>query len=259
MDRAALDVFAVALVVPLAVWLFDRISPDPEGELSRKSGEFDSLRWMRIAGAMTIVCALPFGYLLWRAFTSVAPPAFSEADGSLVLRAGGLAWAAPAALLGLFCGGVACVPILRRFLGDRYAEFVAFSVRANGLRSSASGTRLMVAAGVLASVGAALLGDWSFAVTPTAIRFDPLFAVEAKIYAYGDVARIETLVNPGRKEASSDPCDCPGRGYAIRFRDGDSWSSHNDSSFATRDEIQAVLQTVSRRSSVPITEVEVIE
>jgi hypothetical protein len=254
MDSAWVGALAASIAVPVAFAILRRFFPLPRGletdrslaDLRQEYGRFELLSL-----PLLLALAPAATYLWWRLFLALATDSgFSHAAGVHALRPPRIAWLLPALLLGILSAGPAIEAILRRLLGERWREYVAYTNLRHGFDSEAIEKPFYFAFGGLAAVGAFLIANWYVLFTPSEIRLNPFFAVRERVFAYTDLVAIRTapaFVAPNGKTVRR-------REYVLRFSDASAWNTTWDPSEATEGELRSLVQWVSERSGVSIEE-----
>lgn len=249
---------AALIGVPIVMALLRRLYPvSRDLDVGRS---LDDLRreygkWEFVTAALVFIIVPVTTFLWWRLFLAAASGSGFSADGDVVtLRPTQIAWLLPAMVLGTLSASPLLDASLRGLLGSRYREFVAYQKLRHGFDTEAISIPFYLVFGGLAAIAAALLFDWYAAFTPAGIELNPLFGFGERTLGYADVARIETaptFIAPIGKTVSR-------RMYVLRFSDASSWNANEDPSGATEDQLRAIVEAVSARSGVTITELPVI-
>ena len=213
--------------------------------------------WDFVAIALATILTAPVAYGWWKLFLAVAPSVGFAFDGEVfLLRPGRLVWLLAAVLLGLMCVLPLVGAIIEHALGERrsreYNEYASLLLGCDAEAVTPWGCGAMTGLALLTVLAVA---DWYAVFTPNDIRIDTFFGVSERTYGYADVTEIKTApaflpllrFTPVKR-----------RLYVLRFADGFSWNTNHDPAGAGAAELRAIIDTVSARSGVPITEVDVL-
>lgn len=242
-----------------AWWILGLVFPVRRAPGGRSLADLrqEYLGWDFVAMALVAILTAPVAYGWWKLFLAVAPSVGLSFDGEVfMLRPGRLIWLLVAVLLGLMCVLPIAGAIIDHALGERRArEYNEYASLLLGCDAEAVTPWLCGAMTGLALLTVFAVSDWYAVFTPNDIRIDTFFGVSERRFGYADVTEIKTApaflpllrLMPVKR-----------RLYVLRFADGSSWNTDQDPAGAGAAELRAIIDTVSARSGVPITEVDVL-
>jgi len=244
--------------VPIAFMILRRLYPVPRNVEVRRSLEdlrSEYMKWELLTLLLLFTIAPIATYVWWQLFLDFAPAnCFSHDAAVFSLRPPRIAWLIPAMVLGLLSAGPLIDAMLRRFLEERYPEYVAYQNLRYGFDSAAIERPFYLAFGGLAAICVFMIANWYAVFTPAEIRINPFLAVRELEFRYSDVVSIDTapaFVAPNGKAVRR-------REYVLHFSDASSWSTTNEPSDASEVELRSLVKAVSERSGVPISEVPIL-
>ncbi len=257
MNVAGIAATSVAVAIPLAMRLLAKLFPAKPTAAAAPS--FDALaakyrRWDGILAVMILAVAAPASFVLYRLLVWIAnwcAGLLPRADMVLAPITPAY-WFLPALMLGLLCGIVVALGIVRRLLGERNSEYEAYWARASKMDSVKANRVVMeVCAGLCAML--IFLGLRTYVlVSGDALIVNGYFSLGETRYHLADIRKIETaprFIAPNGDTVAR-------REYVVTFADGRRWTTDiaADPDQATK---RALVQLLSRRSGVPVEELAV--
>lgn len=195
-------------------------------------------RWWEVLGVVLMLAAMLASWvvLVWYANAYPRHPRALHWLGP-----GGWHWAIAA-----FCAGnlLATGPthlLFQWWMGPaKYAEFRAYQTRKFGYDAHRFLPIFYAVFGVITAKLLVLLFSWGVAFTPDEIVIEPFWYHETHRYGYDQVLQIQ--VAPGSS----------GKRLRLQFEDGRWWSTAGSTYAASDDLIEAIAESVSRRSTLPV-------
>lgn len=254
MDSGWIAATAGAIGASVAMSLMRRFYPaPPPPKLRRSLAELQEEygKWELLSIPLFFAIAPAAAYLWWRLLLALTGPGGFFHEGELFsLRPRPIVWAIPSGLLGLISSIAPINAILRHLLRERYAEFVAYGNLRHGFDGDAIEKPMYLGFGGLAAIAVFMLGNWYIVFGLEQIRFNPFLGVSEHVFTYQDVEAIETapaFVAPNGRVVRR-------REYVVEFSDGTAWNTNADPSDASKADVAALIEAISERSGVPITE-----
>jgi hypothetical protein len=220
----------------------------PLAELKAKYG-----KWVNMLGVLMFLTGVLFSIGLWFAMSGLAKWSAHQLPPAVVTFAPITPryWAVPALLLGLVCGGMAAMWIVRWLLGARYSEFLDYWCQSSGMNSVRANVFVFQVCAALC-VGLVSLGLRAHVqLTDDALVVNGIFSASEAHYPLADIQNIETsglFVAPNGKLVSR-------REYVVIFNDGRRWSTTFIPSDPDPDAKSNFMRMISDRSGKPIEEV----
>lgn len=248
---------AVTLIwLPIMFGLLRRLFPAqavpasglPPAELKAKYH-----KWVNALGLLMFVAGVLFSIGLWFAMSGLARWSAHQLPAAIVTFAPITPryWAVPALLLGLVCGGMAAMWIVRRLLGARYSEFIDYWCQSSGMNSVRANVFVFQVSAALCVVLISLGLRAHVQLTDEALVVNGIFSPSEVRYPLADIQGIETsgrFVAPNGTLVSR-------REYVVIFSDGRRWSTTFIPSDPDQEAKQQFIRMISDRSGKPIEEV----
>lgn len=210
-------------------------------------------KWVNMLGLLMFFTGVAFSIGLWFAMSGLAKWSAHQLPPAVVTFAPITPryWAVPALLLGLVCGGMAAIWIVRRLLGVRYREFLDYWCQSSGMNSVRANVFVFQVCAALC-VGLVSLGLRAHVqLTDDALVVNGIFSTREARYPLADVRSIETssrFVAPNGNLVSR-------REYVVIFSDGRRWSTTFIPSDPDQETKRQFIRLIADRSGKPIEEV----
>jgi hypothetical protein len=210
-------------------------------------------KWVNMLGLLMFVAGVPFSIGLWFAMSGLAAWSAHQLPSAIVTFAPITPryWAVPALLLGLVCGAMAAMWMVRWFLGVRYGEFLDYWCQSSGMNSVRANVFVFQVCAALC-VGLLSLGLRAHVqLTDDALVVNGIFSTGEVRYPLDAVQNIETsefFVAPNGKLVSR-------REYVVVFNDGRRWSTTFIPSDPDPETKRSFIRMIAERSGKPIQEV----
>ncbi len=258
-NPAFLGAAAAAVGVPLVLALFARLFPTKPSPASGRSAEYltkEYAKWERRAGFLYLAIAVPLGLLWWVLLIhlgSWVDRRLPEAEYTMTV--GGLYWMLPAMALALVSAARPADLLLRRVLGDRYAEFMEYQTVKYRF-DAARVNRLVFGGCALGCAVFIFLGfDFYVLVQSDRLIVNGYFSLAERVRPFDTITDIKTapkLIAPNGNTVHR-------REFVITFRSPDTWSTNYLPDRFPNERKPEVVEYISRVSGVPIREVEVLQ
>jgi len=210
-------------------------------------------KWTTCLGLLMLLVAAPLAFGFWYALQGLATwhaAQLPQADVTFAPIAPPY-WALPAILLGAVCGGVAAIWAVRRLLGKRYNEFLAYwslSGRADPIKSNIRVYQVCT----IACLGLIVVGLHTHVqLVGDTLIVDGLVPGGEVRYALADIESIRTSAQftaPNGNLVSR-------REYLVTFSGGRSFATSLIPSAADQNAKRQFIALLSERSGKPIQEV----
>jgi hypothetical protein len=210
-------------------------------------------KWVNALGLLMFLTGVLFSIGLWFAMGGLARWSAHQLPPAVVTFAPITPryWAVPALLLGLACGGMAAMWIVRRLLGARYSEFLDYWCQSSGLNSVRANVFVFEVCAALC-VGLISLGLRAHVqLTDDALVVNGIFSPSEVRYPLADIQSIETS---GRFVAPNGTLVLR-REYVVIFSEGRRWSTTFIPSDPDQETKHQFIRMISDRSGKPIEEV----
>ena len=210
-------------------------------------------KWVSMLGLLMFLTGVLFSVGLWFAMSGLAKWSAYQLPPAIVTFAPITPryWAVPSLLLGLVCGGMAAMWIVRWRLGARYSEFLDYWYRSSGMDSVRANVLVFQVCAALC-VGLISLGLRAHVqLTDDALVVNGIFSASEVRYPLADIRNIETsglFVAPNGILVSR-------REYVVIFSDGRRWSTTFIPSDPDPEAKRNFMRMISDRSGRPIEEV----
>ena len=210
-------------------------------------------KWVSMLGVLMFLTGVLFSIGLWFAMSALANWSAQQLPSAQVTFAPITPryWAVPALLLGLVCGGMAAMWIVRWVLGARYGEFLDYWCRSSGMNSVRANVFVFQVCAALC-VGLISLGLRAHVLlTDDALVVNGIFSTSEARYPLADIQSIETsgfFVAPNGKLVSR-------REYVVIFSGGRRWSTTFIPSDPDQETKRQFIRMIANRSGKPIEEV----
>jgi hypothetical protein len=210
-------------------------------------------KWVNMLGVLMFFTGVLFSIGLWFAMSALAKWSAHQLPSAIITFAPITPryWAVPSLLLGLVCGGMAAMWIVRRLLGARYGEFLDYWCQSSGMNSVRANVFVFQVCAALC-VGLISVGLRAHVqLTDDTLVVDGIFAAGEVRYPLADIRSIETsgrFVAPNGQLVSR-------REYVVVFSDGRRWSTTYIPSDPDTEAKREFMRMISDRSGKPIEEV----
>ncbi len=210
-------------------------------------------KWINMLGLLMFLTGVLFSVGLWFAMSGLADWSAHQLPPAVVTFAPVTPryWAVPALLLGLVCGGMAAIWLVRGLLGARYGEFLDYWCQSSGMNSVRANVFVFQVCAALC-VGLISLGLRAHVqLTDDTLVVNGIFSTSEARYPLADVQSIETssrFVAPNGKLVLR-------REYVVIFSDGRRWSTTFIPSDPDQESKRQFMRMISDRSGKPIEEV----
>jgi len=210
-------------------------------------------KWVNMLGVLMFLTGVLLSIGLWFAMSALAKWSAQQLPSAVVTFAPITPryWAVPALLLGLVCGGMAAMWIVRSVLGARYGEFLDYWCQSSGMNSVRANVFVFQVSAALC-VGLVSLGLRAHVqLRDDALVVNGIFSTREVHYPLADVQSIETsgrFVAPNGILVSR-------REYVVLFSDGRRWSTMFIPSDPDADTKSQFIRMIADRSGKPIEEV----
>jgi hypothetical protein len=248
---------AVTLIwLPIMFALLRRLFPAqaaPPSGLPPEELKAKYRKWVSMLGVLMFLTGVLFSIGLWFAMSALANWSAQQLPSALVTFAPITPryWAVPALLLGLVCGGMAAMWIVRWLLGVRFGEFLDYWCQSSGMNSVRANVFVFQVCAALC-VGLISLGLRAHVqLMDDTLVVNGIFSAGEVRYPLADIQSIETsgrFVAPNGKLVSR-------REYVVIFGDGRRWSTTYIPSDPDSETKRKFMRMVSDRSGKPIEEV----
>ena len=248
---------AVTLIwLPIMFALLRRLFPArpvPSSGLTLAELKARYRKWVSMLGVLMFVTGVLFSVGLWFAMGALASWSAHQLPSALVTFAPITPryWAVPALLLGLVCGGMAAMWIVRRLLGGRYGEFLDYWCQSSGMNSVRANVFVFEVCAALCVVLISLGLRAHVQLTDDALVVNGIFSASEARYPLTEIQNIETsglFVAPNGELVSR-------REYVVIFNDGRRWSTTFIPSDPDPETKGNFIRMISDRSGKPIEEV----
>jgi hypothetical protein len=248
---------AVALIwLPIMFALLRRLFPAwpaPSSGLPLAELKAKYSKWVSMLGVLMFVTGVLFSVGLWFAMGALARWSAHQLPSALVTFAPITPryWAVPALLLGLVCGGMAAMWIVRQLLGARYGEFLDYWCQSSGMNSVRANVFVFEVCAALCVILVSLGLRAHVQLTNDALVVNGIFSPSEVRYPLAD---IQTIESSGRFVAPNGIL-VSRREYVVIFSDGRRWSTTFIPSDPDPEAKRSFMRMVSARSGKPIEEV----
>jgi hypothetical protein len=210
-------------------------------------------RWVNMLGVLMFLAGVLFAIGLWFAMGALASWSAHQLPTAIVTFApvSPRYWAVPSLLLGLACGGMASMWIVRRLLGVRYPEFLDYWCQSSGMNSVRANVFVFQVSAALCVVLISLGLRAHVQLTDEALVVNGIFSSSEVTYPLAEIRNIQTS---GRFVAPNGQLVLR-REYVVHFSDGRHWSTTyipSDPDFETK---RNFIGMISDRAGKPIEEV----
>jgi hypothetical protein len=248
---------AVALIwLPIMFALLRKLfpaKPAPSSGLPLAELKAKYRKWVNLLGLLMFLTGVLFSVGLWFAISGLGSWSAHQLPPALVTFAPITPryWAVPALLLGLVCGGMAAMWIVRWLLGSHYGEFLDYWCQSSGMNSVRANVFVFQVSAALC-VGLISLGLRAHVqLTDDTLLVNGIFSTNEARYPLADIQSIETssrFVAPNGKLVSR-------REYVLIFSDGRRWSTTFIPSDPDQETKGKFIRMIADRSGKPIDEV----
>jgi len=259
MNPATIGAIAAAIGVPIAFAILGKFFPpsniDPNGPSLEVLRQRFKNREMAISLGYIVMC-VPIGLTLWYGFRGLSAwHASLLPTAPIVLTAMSIYWALPAMFLSMVCADLPMTAILKRMLGDEYADFHRYQALKYQMNPERVSRVLMTGVGALCGIAVLLGLNWYVVVTEREFVVNRFLSLTEERYAISSIETIRTaptLIAPNGNVVSR-------REYVVRFSGGARWSTSDSPADLDEDAKASLMQRLSGSSGVAIEEVDVFE
>jgi hypothetical protein len=211
----------------------------------------DYRKWELFTFALLFTIASSTGYGWWKVLCNlVGSNGLSMSNEIYSISAGPVIWAIPAMVLGILTASLAIDIIYKSLLKERYREYVAYLNQRYRINTEAITKPFYIGSIVLVAIFIYLVADWYALFTPSQIRTNPFWGFQETVHAYSDVVSIKTA--PKFEALAGNVKNR--RAYVVYFSDSSTWDTAGEPSEAPAANMRKLIEEISNRSKVPITE-----